>query len=101
MDLRIAATDNPTVLMRRAGYAFQKHAAGGQTAWVRPLSRGDFPRFHIYAREEGLAHLMVSIHLDARRETHGAQRAHGGEYDEDGALADEIARLRTVWKVEG
>ncbi len=99
MTFKIRLTDNAATLMRRAGYSFQKHVGDDEMAFVRPLGRGDFPRFHIYAREESFGTLIVNIHLDAKRETHGARAAHGGEYSTDGALGDEVARLKSLWSV--
>ncbi len=99
MKFKIQLTDNAVTLLRRAGYAFQKHSGDGEMAFVRPLGTGDFPRFHIYAKEEGFGTLVVSIHLDAKRETYGKQSMHGGEYGEDGALGPELTRLKALWNV--
>lgn len=99
MKFKIALTDNTVNIMRRAGYAFQKHVDGGEMAFVRRLANGEFPRFHIYAKEEGFGALIVSIHLDAKGETHGAASTHAGEYDTDGALGPEVERLKKLWTV--
>ncbi len=89
--------ENAVNLLRRAGYRFQRHTDRGEMSFVRPLAaRGDFPRFHIYAREE-IGTLHISIHLDAKRETYGKQTRHHGEYEEEGALAQEVTRLKSLW----
>ncbi len=99
MKFTIKLTDNPVHILRRAGYAFQKHVAEGEMAFVRPLGSGDFPRFHIYTKEKGFGALIISIHLDAKRETYGAKSLHAGEYDDDGALGPEVERLKSLWTV--
>lgn len=99
MKFKVKLTDNPTVLMRRIGYQFQKHAAHGQVAFIRPLGSGGFPRFHIYAKEEGFGAIIIDIHLDAKRETYKEQSAHSGEYSDDGALGAEVGRLKSLLDV--
>ncbi len=92
IDLRTNAVN----LLRRAGYRFQHHTDRGEMSFVRPLApRGDFPRFHLYAQEID-GELSISIHLDAKRETHGQSARHQGEYGDDGALATEVARLKQI-----
>ena len=87
---------NAVGVMRRAGYQFQHHTERGEMSFVRALAaRGDFPRFHIYAREEA-GELHVSIHLDAKRETYGRDTRHHGEYEDEGVLAAEVARLKQL-----
>lgn len=85
-------TDNPVNLLRRAGYSFQHHADRGEMSFVRPLARAGFPRFHIYAKMEG-SDLMISIHLDQKKETYGKDTRHHGEYENEGALMEEVQRI--------
>ncbi len=100
MRIVVSSTENLVTLLRRVGYVFQKHATGGEMAFVRRLSdRGDFPRFHIYAKDVDFGKVYINIHLDARRETHGHAPAHSGEYGDDGALAAEVARLKSLLDV--
>lgn len=86
--------ENPVNLLRRAGYIFQRHA-GEEMSFVRPLARGDYPRFHIYARAEN-NNLLISIHLDHKRETYGDSTRHHGEYEENGALKEEVERIKAI-----
>lgn len=88
--------DNPLNLMRRAGYAFQRNE-GGEMSFIRPFSRSGFPRFHIYARVLG-SNLTISIHLDQKKETYGKDTRHHGEYGQEGALGEEVERLKRVLK---
>lgn len=64
-------------------------------SFVRPLARGGYPRFHIYARMEG-SDLLINIHLDRKKETYGESTRHHGEYEQEGPLAGEVERLREV-----
>jgi len=85
---------NPAMLLRRAGYIFQRQE-GNEMSFVRPLARAGFPRYHIYASVSGL-NLAINIHLDQKKETYGQDTRHHGEYANEGALAEEIARIRAV-----
>lgn len=85
-------TENPSSLMRRAGYIFQRESDGEQS-YVRVLARSGFPRFHCYVKIEN-GHLTGSIHLDQKKETYGQKTRHHGEYTDDGALKDEVERMK-------
>ena len=87
---------SPNVLLRRAGYVFQRQE-GDEMSFVRPLARSGFPRFHMYVRTEGLS-LVINIHLDQKKETYGQDTRHHGEYEDDGALGEEVRRLEQVLK---
>jgi len=85
---------NPVNLMRGAGYAFQRQE-GEEMSFVRPFARSGFPRFHIYARVSG-SNLVLNIHLDQKKETYGRDTRHHGEYENEGALKEEITRLKNI-----
>ncbi|HEX8974820.1 MAG TPA: hypothetical protein VF817_05040 [Patescibacteria group bacterium] len=86
--------ENPANLLRRAGYIFQRREAN-EMSFVRPLARAGYPRFHMYARLEGLD-LIINFHLDQKRETYGEGTRHHGEYEEEGPLAEEATRIRQL-----
>ncbi len=86
--------ENAIDLLRRLGYTFQKHD-GDEIAFVRPLSRSGFPRFHIYAKTDN-GSILLNIHLDPHKETYGKDTMHHGEYENEGALQDEISRIKQV-----
>lgn len=85
---------NPVMLLRRAGYAFQRQE-GQEMSFVRPLAQAGYPRFHMYAKTEGMD-LAINIHLDQKKETYGNDTRHHGEYENDGALGEEIKRLEQI-----
>lgn len=92
MRLSVAALEaDPVTVLRRLGYTFQRKD-GSEMSFVRPLSSSGYPRFHCYARVEG-AGLSVNFHLDQKRETYGETTRHHGEYENEGALKEEVARL--------
>jgi len=86
--------ENPANLLRRAGYLFQRHD-GEEMSFVRPFSRSGFPRFHVFTKVED-SNLLISIHLDQKKETYGSGTRHHGEYENDGILKEEIERLKVV-----
>lgn len=86
-------TDNPVHLFRRAGYTFQRRDRE-ESSFIRPLARAGYPRFHAYAKVLG-ENLDVSVHLDQKKETYGAETRHHGEYEESGPLKEEAERIRS------
>jgi len=88
--------ENPANLLRRAGYIFQRRE-GEKMSFIKPLARNGYPRFHIYAELEDKL-LIVNLHLDQKRETYGDATRHHGEYEDDGALQIEAARVQQMLK---
>lgn len=86
-------TSNPVMLMRRAGYTFQRHSDEDEQSYVLPMGRNGYPRFHAYIKQKDTT-LQVSIHIDHTKHTHGNMTRHGGEYDDSGALGPEVERLK-------
>lgn len=89
--------ENPTTLLRRAGYSFQKYVEN-EMSFIRPLALAGYPRFHMYAQVEDTFSLIINIHLDQKKETHGDSTRHHGEYTNDGALKTEIERILPILK---
>lgn len=67
---------------RRVGYKVLGTTDRGETNMARSISRGDYPRFHIYAKEEG-ENIIVNLHLDQKKPSYEGSSAHSGEYDGD------------------
>ncbi len=88
--------ENLVSLLRRAGYVFQ-HQTGEEMSFIRSFSRSGYPRFHIYAKLTE-TEMIFNIHLDRKKETYGSGTRHHGEYDNDGVLAEEIVRLKSMLK---
>lgn len=87
--------ENPTNLLRRAGYSFQKNV-GDEMSFIRPLALAGYPRFHMYAKVQDTFTLIVNIHLDQKKETYGDDTRHHGEYENEGALKTEVERILPI-----
>ena len=87
-------TENPVNLLRRLGYSFQRNE-GEEMSFVRPMAAAGYPRFHMYVKMTG-SDMRISIHLDQKKETYGEDTRHHGEYENSGALAEEVRRLKAI-----
>lgn len=87
--------ENPTNLLRRAGYSFQKKI-GDEMSFVRPLSLSGYPRFHMYVKTENIFNLIINIHLDQKKETYGDTTRHHGEYEDSAPLKIEVERILPI-----
>jgi len=85
---------NPVNNLRRLGYAFQRHE-GDEMSFVRPMAAAGYPRFHMYVKMNG-TDMLINIHLDVKKETYGDDTRHHGEYGNDGALKEEVRRLKAL-----
>lgn len=85
---------NPVNNLRRLGYVFQRQE-GEEMSFVRPLAAAGYPRFHMYVKTCG-ADMTINIHLDMKKETYGENTRHHGEYADEGALKEEVRRLKAL-----
>lgn len=84
-------SENPTSLLRRAGYAFQRQE-GGEMSFVRSFSQSGYPRFHCYTKLDGMD-LSINLHLDQKKHTYGEATRHHGEYADSPAVQEEAEHL--------
>jgi len=70
---------NLQTVVRDAGYQPIGTSSGGELNCVRRLG-GDYPRFHLYIREE-TDKFIFSLHLDQKKPSYGEETAHSGEYE--------------------
>ncbi|MFH1462542.1 MAG: hypothetical protein ABIG08_02550 [bacterium] len=80
--------ENTQSLMRKIGYYFQNNS------FIRPLSRGGYPRFHLYLKTEG-EDLILNLHLDQKRPIYKGTSAHAGEY-EGNVVEQEAERIKQI-----
>lgn len=80
--------ENLVTIMRRLRYAPLGYTEKGELNCVRPIGRLDYPRFHIYAKEEG-DKFIFNLHLDQKKPSYKGSTAHSGEYE--GELVEEEA----------
>ena len=85
---------NPVNNLRRLGYSFQRYE-GDEMSFIRPLASAGYPRFHMYVTMNG-RDMLINIHLDVKKETYGENMRHHGEYGNDGALKEEVRRLKAL-----
>jgi hypothetical protein len=81
--------ENIRVMMQKCGYAFVPSRTG--EAYARRLGRGEFPRFHVYIKQE-VDRYLINLHLDQKSACYSGTSAHSGEYD-GGLVEDEIGRI--------
>ena len=75
-------SDSPLNVLRRSGYAFlRKDDRTGEMSFVKRVSNGDYPRFHIYARTTPRGAVEITLHLDQKKASYGGATAHSGEYE--------------------
>ncbi|MBI5404821.1 MAG: hypothetical protein HY976_01215 [Candidatus Kerfeldbacteria bacterium] len=92
MTVNVPLPSNSRVALQRAGYAAFRDPRTGSESYVRRLSNGFYPRFHLYAEERG-AHLQLNLHLDQKQPSYGGgSHMHSGEYD-GSTVEREMARL--------
>jgi len=83
------------MFLRQAGYTYIENRQSGQGSFVRPLTNGLYPRFHIYVDELEDGMLSINLHLDQKKASYEGITAHSGEYD-DGAVVEEGNRLKSM-----
>ena len=88
--------EDPVNLFRRAGYIFQKNE-GAEMSFILPMAKSGYPRFHIYCHLEN-ADLVISLHLDQKKNTYGDETRHHGEYGNSGSVEQEANRLKNFIK---
>lgn len=81
---------NPLNLLRKVGYSPLRDA------FVRPLERSGYPRFHIYLEESG-EELVFNLHLDQKKAIYKGTAAHSGEYDSP-LVEQEAERIKQALK---
>lgn len=84
---------NVTQLARRLGYRPLQRTADGELNCVRPLG-GDYPRFHIYLKEDPKV-IVLNIHLDQKKPSYEGAHAHGGDYDSE-TVRSEVDRIMNL-----
>lgn len=85
-------------LARKLGY-MPRGVVGKEFEFIRPLLGRDYPRFHLYVKEDKESDtLWLSLHLDQKKPSYKGSSAHSGEYK--GKLVEkEAERIKEI--VEG
>ena len=80
--------------MRMCGYVPDGYdEKTGELRFYRSLSRGAYPRFHIYCiAPEQFGTAKLNLHLDQKAPTYRGTHAHSGEYEGD-IIENEVSRI--------
>ena len=90
MKIRIKNSGENTInLMRKIGYLFQK-----ENQFVKPLERSDYPRFHLYIKENK-EEIILNLHLDQKRPVYKTAHDHAAEY-EGKVVETEAQRIKQI-----
>ncbi len=74
--------DSPLNVLRRAGYAFwRKDERTGEASFIKRVGGGDYPRFHVYAKQAANGDVQINLHLDQKKASYEGTTAHSGEYE--------------------
>ncbi len=85
--------ENINTVVRRLGYKPLGYTDKGELNCVRPIA-GDYPRFHIYLKEDQNT-IRFSLHLDQKRPSYNGSTAHSGDYDSD-IVKQEAQRIQAM-----
>jgi len=86
--------EQPTTLLRRAGYSYIHDRRTGQSSFVRRLGQNFYPRFHCRVFDQG-GLVTFTLHLDQRPTRYSGAPAHAAEKDTP-AVQQEMERLQEV-----
>ena len=97
MDFTIREKNETIVsLARKIGYKPQAVDSGGEYSIIRELSKGKYPRFHIYIKKDNENNdFIFSLHLDQKQPSYSRSHAHSGEYEGD-IIESEAERIKNI-----
>lgn len=81
---------NLLTLIRQLGYR-PLPSKDGEFNCVRSLSGLDYPRFHLYIKENN--NLIFNLHLDQKKPSYSGAAAHNAEYNGE-LIQAEIVRIK-------
>ena len=85
-------------LARKLGY-IPRASYKEEYEFIRPLLGRDYPRFHIYIRENKDKNILAfSLHLDQKKPSYRGASAHSGEYEGE-IVEKEAERIKKI--IEG
>jgi len=88
--------ENIINLIRKVGYHFLKEEKESEFAFIRPLERSGYPRFHLYLKiNKKMNELIFNLHLDQKKPIYKGTPAHAGEY-EGAVVENEAKRIKQI-----
>lgn len=94
MDFIVETRETVVTIARAIGYAIIDAGDNGEYNLVRKLTGNNYPRFHIYMRQQG-AKCNFSLHLDQKAPVYQGSHAHAGEYDSP-VVMNEVDRIKSL-----
>lgn len=83
-------------ILRSCGYKKLIDQKTGKTSFVKKLTRQNYPRFHVYIRENQ-KEIIVDLHLDQTKALYAKQIAHRADYESE-QVKNELYRIYQVFK---
>jgi hypothetical protein len=80
MEFKIITDKSVDDIMRTIGYQPAYFQKKGETSIVRQIGRNDYPRFHLYIKENGNS-FVFNVHLDQKKPSYEGSTGHSGDYD--------------------
>jgi hypothetical protein len=84
----------PGLWLKQAGYHYNSGERGRGENYVKRLGSGDFPRLHIYIKENK-EKIVINLHLDQKKPSYKGACAHNAEYEGE-IVEAEIKRLKEI-----
>jgi len=81
-------------IIRRIGYMPAYFQNEGEISIVRQLGRNDYPRFHLYIKQND-QDFSFNLHLDQKKPSYEGSTGHSGEYNGD-VVEGEAERIRQI-----
>ena len=89
--------ENIVNISRKIGYRPMGINGQGEYSIIRPLTGNNYPRFHIYIKEERPGNFIFNLHIDQKKPSYGSSHAHSGEYEGD-LIDREVERIKKLIK---
>ena len=80
--------------MRQLGYKPAFFQKPGEFSMVRPLTKNDYPRFHLYITHIN-SEISFKLHLDQKKPSYKGITGHSGEY-EGPVIEEEVRRIKDI-----
>lgn len=84
-------------LMRTIGYQAAHFQSDGEFSMIKKLGRDDYPRFHLYVKEQNSS-IFFNLHLDQKKPSYEGSHGHSGEYDGK-LLEEEAERIKKLIEI--
>jgi len=86
MRFSVKKNENVALLIRKLKYV-PRGAEGEEFNCVKYLGDSEYPRFHLFIKQDRDNNLFFNLHLDQKKPSYEGSPAHSGEYE--GKLVEE------------